>query len=288
MVDKCIGPNKFSYNIVIDGLFKNGMLADARTVMGLMKSSGVCPDTVYFTSRTAMAYEYLSYNVLSRRCKKHEADELAEWVPEMASEGKAVIKICGDGRVYEKLKKYSGSDWKTIGDGEARARGRERAYGGHERIDSYARYDRPQNNHEQQQLSKPLDNRQQQPVATQTYQNYSLANEDSYGRRGGYGDHEGNNRRNYQPNYKGDGEARTRGRERAYGGHERMDNYARYDRIGTIPYKFFASGNCRNEKACRFSHDDQTRNSCNNNEPNDYRQGVDSRENMAPLREASK
>ncbi|WOG82130.1 hypothetical protein DCAR_0101292 [Daucus carota subsp. sativus] len=59
-------------------------------------------------------------------------------------------------------------------------------------------------------------------------------------------------------------------------------------RISTVPCKFFASGNCRNGKSCRFSHDDQTRDSFSNYKSNDYRQGVDSRANMSPLREGSK
>jgi pentatricopeptide repeat protein len=50
MVDMGMEPNVYSYNIVMDGLCKNGMLFDARMLMRLMTSSGVLPDTVTYTT----------------------------------------------------------------------------------------------------------------------------------------------------------------------------------------------------------------------------------------------
>ncbi|KAM5585800.1 hypothetical protein ABKV19_004954 [Rosa sericea] len=47
-VDKGIEPNIYSYNIVINGLCKNGMLCDARIVMGLMARNNISPYTVCF------------------------------------------------------------------------------------------------------------------------------------------------------------------------------------------------------------------------------------------------
>ncbi|PPD67243.1 hypothetical protein GOBAR_DD35877 [Gossypium barbadense] len=50
MVDKGVEPNIYSYNIVMDGLCKNGMLSDVIMVMGFIVRSGLSPDTVTYST----------------------------------------------------------------------------------------------------------------------------------------------------------------------------------------------------------------------------------------------
>ena len=53
----------YSYNIVMDGLCKNGMLSDARMVIRLMKSSGIPLDTVTYST---LLHEYCSKGRFSK------------------------------------------------------------------------------------------------------------------------------------------------------------------------------------------------------------------------------
>ena len=63
MADKGIKPSVYSYNIVMDGLCKNGMLSDARMVIRLMKSSGIPLDTVTYST---LIHEYCSKGRFSK------------------------------------------------------------------------------------------------------------------------------------------------------------------------------------------------------------------------------
>lgn len=104
-VDRSLEIGNFLYKDLIDRLCKDELIDLACDILQKMMYKGYSFDHASFIP---------VIDGLSKRGKKHEADELAERMLEMASEGKVVNKVCGDARVYEKSKKHKGSDWKTI------------------------------------------------------------------------------------------------------------------------------------------------------------------------------
>ncbi|PPD95065.1 hypothetical protein GOBAR_DD07905 [Gossypium barbadense] len=120
MVDKGVEPNIYSYNIVMDGLCKNGMLSDARMVMGFIVRSGLSPDTVTYARMFYHIFDPASFmpmvDDLGKRGNKHGADELAEKMLEMASDGRVENKISRKPKelIHRKETKYGGDDWQTI------------------------------------------------------------------------------------------------------------------------------------------------------------------------------
>ncbi|KAL8092192.1 pentatricopeptide repeat-containing protein At2g17140 [Apium graveolens] len=104
-VDRSLEIENFLYKDLIERLCKDEFVDLASDILQKMMYKGYTFDHASFLP---------VIDGLSKRGKKEDADELAEQMLEMASEGKVVNKDCGDSRVYEKSKKYRGSDWKTI------------------------------------------------------------------------------------------------------------------------------------------------------------------------------
>lgn len=106
-LDRCFDLGNFQYNELIEKLCKDEMLENASDILHKMIDKGYRFDPASFMP---------VIDGLGKRGKKHDADELAERMMDMASEGMVENKITRNESAFNRQKrnKFSGSDWQTI------------------------------------------------------------------------------------------------------------------------------------------------------------------------------